>query len=266
MKFNISVEHKYRTGVYVIRNSVNDKIYVGSAINLRHRFICHRNRLRRNCHKSPQLQSFANRYGIEVFRFEILEFCSAEERLAKEQSYLDALRPFNKNGFNTMKLAGSPKGFRHSEESKIKISLAHKGRKHTPEARKNMRAGQQNRTAWGFSEEGKIKVINTHKGKVLSKETRELISKSNTGKVRSEQARLNMSRAHLGKPLTESQKRNQSLEMLERNPFGKIVLNLETGIYFDSGIQAAKAHGLHAVGLNRKLRGERKNNTQFILA
>lgn len=266
MKFNIPTEFKYKSGIYIIRNSVNHKVYIGSAMNLRNRFVAHRNKLICKQHKSPQLQSFVNKYGVEVLSFHALEYCEIEDILTREQYYLDNYKPFDKSGFNTMKVAGSPKGFKHSEESKLKVSLAHKGRKHTSEARKNMKVGQQNRTNWNLSEEGKQKRRLAYKDKVVSEYTRQLISIAHKGTTRSSQAKENMSKAHLGKNLSNSQKINQSIEMLERNPFGKLVINLETGVFYDSGIQAAKAHGLNPVGLNRKLRGERRNNTQFILA
>lgn len=265
MKYSIDKKYSKESGVYIIRNSVNRRVYIGSAKHLRNRFVSHRNTLTRNCHKSKQLQAFVNKYSSEVLVYELLELCSVAELIQTEQKYLDAYKPFGRRGFNTLVLAGSPLGFRHSEESKRKLSESHKGRKHSLQARKNMSEGQRNRD-WRLTEDGRRRQSLARKGRKLSEGTKLLISIAHSGRKHTKQSRENMSKAHRGKALTESQKQKLSEYMLEKNPFGKLVLNTETGVYYDSGIQAAGAHGLHAVGLNRKLRGERNNNTQFILA
>lgn len=265
MIFNVLKHRRSGSGIYMITNSVNAKIYVGSAINLRDRFSTHRYTLNKGIHKSPQLQAFTNKYGIDTLKFNAIAFCGKEDLLKWEQFYLDALDPFGKNGFNTLRVAGSALGLTHSEETKLKVSRAHKGRKHTEESRKNMSEGQRNRT-WSLSESGLLARKKTSTGRIISEETKLKISKSHSGRVHTEQSRKNMSESHKGKILSASQKKNQSAEMLLRNPFGKLVLNTETGIYYNSGIQAAKAHGIHPVSLNEKLRGAKRNNTVFILA
>ena len=65
------------------------------------------------------------KYGYSGFRFEILEYCSVEELLKREQFYFDKYRP----EYNILKVAGSTQGFRHSELSKTLIGLASKSRK-----------------------------------------------------------------------------------------------------------------------------------------
>lgn len=45
---------------------------------------------------------------------------------------------------------------------------------------------------------------------------------------------------------------------------GKLVLNLETGIYYNSTVQAARSANINFYNLNQKLLGKRKNNTPFI--
>jgi hypothetical protein len=46
-----------------------------------------------------------------------LEFCDKKETLIREQYYIDLLKP----EYNILKKAGSPLGFRHSEETKAKL-------------------------------------------------------------------------------------------------------------------------------------------------
>jgi len=61
------------------------------------------------------------RYGYTPFRSEILEYCSGEKLIEREQLYLDKCKP----KYNILKLAGSTVGFKHSEASKeLKSQLA----------------------------------------------------------------------------------------------------------------------------------------------
>jgi len=46
-----------------------------------------------------------------------LEYCDKKETLIREQYYLDLLNP----EYNILKKAGSPLGFKHSEETKDKL-------------------------------------------------------------------------------------------------------------------------------------------------
>jgi group I intron endonuclease len=55
------------------------------------------------------------KYRYSNFSFEILEYCEPKKCIEREQYYLDLLKP----EYNILKNAGSPLGFKHSEESKI---------------------------------------------------------------------------------------------------------------------------------------------------
>jgi group I intron endonuclease len=70
------------------------------------------------------------KYGYSNFSISILEHCDYNNRLVREQYYIDTLQP----EYNILKKAGSSVGYLHSEEAKKKISAANKGRIPTPEA------------------------------------------------------------------------------------------------------------------------------------
>lgn len=55
--------------------------------------------------------------GYSCFTFEILEYCNKEDVLIREQYYLDLLKP----EYNILKIAGSPLGYKHTEEDKEKM-------------------------------------------------------------------------------------------------------------------------------------------------
>ena len=64
------------------------------------------------------------KHGYAKFRLEILEYCSADKLLTREQFYFDNYNP----EYNLLKIAGSPLGYRHSEAAKDRISLANKNK------------------------------------------------------------------------------------------------------------------------------------------
>jgi len=65
------------------------------------------------------------KHGYAKFRLEILEYCSTDKLIQREQFYFDKYNP----EYNILKLAGSPLGYKHSEAAKTLISIASKNRK-----------------------------------------------------------------------------------------------------------------------------------------
>lgn len=60
-------------GIYSITNSVNGKIYIGYASNIRSRWSYHKNRLDRNTHDNAYLQNAWDKYGKDAFSFSVIE-------------------------------------------------------------------------------------------------------------------------------------------------------------------------------------------------
>lgn len=114
-------------GIYKITNLVNKKIYIGSSSNLKTRIKTHKNNLNKNKHINQYLQNAWNKYGEENFMFEIIEKCSNEIKIKREQYWLDFTKCYiRKNGYNICKKADSPQGYKHTEESKKKMSFIKK--------------------------------------------------------------------------------------------------------------------------------------------
>lgn len=110
-------------GIYKITNIVDNKIYVGSAVNLRSRNRDHYFSLNLNKHHSILLQRSWNKHGESNFKFEILELVPDKSNLIqREQYFIDTLNPF----YNICKVAGSQLGFKHSEKTKQKQSSQRK--------------------------------------------------------------------------------------------------------------------------------------------
>ena len=78
------------SGIYQIRNKVNNKIYIGHSINITLRWYTHIDRLMNNTHDNKKLQEDFNTYGLSNFGFSILELLDGKGRLIKkEQEYLN---------------------------------------------------------------------------------------------------------------------------------------------------------------------------------
>lgn len=119
-----------KSGIYQITNTVNGKFYIGSSANIKGRLSNHKSRLIRDKHANIHLQRSFNKVGIENLKFEILAKTPAEYLIKLEQFFIDKLKP----EFNIRKEAQSNKGIKSSEETKLKQSLALKGKRRSQEA------------------------------------------------------------------------------------------------------------------------------------
>lgn len=138
--------------IYGILNLVNGKIYVGSAVDIYYRFHTHKSKLKYNQHVNKHLQSAWNEYGELAFDFIILEHVMWKSDLIdREQYWIDLTDCYNpEHGYNFRKIAKSNLGLKKivSKETRLKLSVANKGRKH--------------------SQETKFKLSKARKGKILS--------------------------------------------------------------------------------------------------
>lgn len=124
-------------GIYLIKNIISGKVYIGSSLNIKERWKGHRVLLKRNKHHSPHLQAAYNKYGKDVFIFGIIEECNSDNLQEREQHWLDFYKSYiRKYGYNISKFANSAlaakqlfSGKKQSEEHKLKNSLAKRGAK-----------------------------------------------------------------------------------------------------------------------------------------
>lgn len=111
--------------VYKITSKINGKFYIGSSIHFDRRIKDHFRSLKSNSHTNTKLQNHCNKYGIDDFEVSIIEIIEFRvDLIPREQFYLDTLTPF----FNIYKSANSPAGTPRSEEVKLKMSMARKGK------------------------------------------------------------------------------------------------------------------------------------------
>ena len=74
-------------GVYLIENSVTGRKYVGSSSNIDRRIKTHKQHLQKGCHNNRKLQKDHDMYGIESFKFIILEKDVAHDLLTAYEKY-----------------------------------------------------------------------------------------------------------------------------------------------------------------------------------
>jgi len=175
--------------IYQITNSVNNKIYIGSAVYFNARKATHLYTLRNGKHRNTHLQNAYNKYGEENFIFTIIEYVDRDLLLEREQHYLDLLI-FSKQikhddiAYNKNKLATSGFGRIVSDETKRKLSESHKGHKHKEETKAKMRLihGGSNNHFYGkkHTDETKKRLSDKLKGREISRIAIEKLIKQNS--------------------------------------------------------------------------------------
>lgn len=106
-------EYKERVkpaGIFQVKNLVNNKVLLGSSLNLEGPLNKHRFMLKINSHPNKELQNDWNELGPEQFSFEILEtvppsddpnFNLKDELTLLEEIWLEKLQPFGERGYNS---------------------------------------------------------------------------------------------------------------------------------------------------------------------
>jgi group I intron endonuclease len=157
----------------MIRNTVNDKFYIGSAKNIRVRWNNHRKTARKNKNACPLVQRAWNKYGEEALEFSVLITCDPSILVWYEQQFIDQWKP----EYNATPTAGNSSGRFVSEETRKKIGDANRGRAVSEETRGKLRVAGTGRKQ---SEETKAKISLANKGQnlggTLPEETRKKLS------------------------------------------------------------------------------------------
>lgn len=84
-----------KCGIYKITNKFNNDCYIGKSIDIDKRWYQHKNRYNDKNSKSYNYYLYRafRKYGIENFKFEILELCSPEELIEIETKYYNIYNP-----------------------------------------------------------------------------------------------------------------------------------------------------------------------------
>ena len=75
-------------GIYIIRNTVNGKVYIGQSRRLTNRQYTHFRSLEKGEHHNKHLQRSYDTYGADAFEFEVLEYCDLENLDEREKYWI----------------------------------------------------------------------------------------------------------------------------------------------------------------------------------
>ena len=193
-----------KSGIYKIENLVNGYNYIGSAKNLSNRWGNHRRDLIRGIHTNKHLQNAWKLYGQNNFRFVVIEECEVHNLLEREQFFIDTVKP----EYNICAIAGNSTGIKHTDAARRNMSIAHKNQISWNKGKK-------------LSEETKAKMSIAHKGKPPSLATRQAVSLANRGKIAwnrgkktPENTRKKLSISLVGHKISEETRRKISASLM----------------------------------------------------
>lgn len=174
-----------KTGIYQIILKRDGRSYIGSAKNIEARWNKHiHNAFNKNLKVKQVICKAIEKYGKDSFDWIILEECSEDQLINREQYWLDKIKPFTdyNNGFNVRKIAKSNIGIKRSEESRKKQSNSMKGVPKTEEHKKNMSKSWYKHRGEEYYRAASER-IKGEKNPACRPEVKEKISKSMTGKT-----------------------------------------------------------------------------------
>lgn len=169
--------------VYEIKNLINGKCYIGKTYNPSGRWLDHQHEAMRN--NNCCLYNGMRKHGIENFTFTILEEFNTEiESLKAENLTIVSRNTLTPNGYNATLGGGGIAGYKHTTESRLKISKSAKRKRPlmTIEHRIKISRALTGRTGSKHTKESKMKISLKAKGRTKSAEHRAKLSKANLGK------------------------------------------------------------------------------------
>ena len=174
--------------VYLLRNKLNGKCYVGQTCDFERRMAEHEYEAKSG--SSFKIHQAIRKYGMENFDTEILHSCQGEEQVVLEE--LNSLeiyyiRKFNSffDGYNMTEGSRGALGLHHTEEARQKISKA--------------------RSGLTLSEEHKAAISRSNHVRTVTSETRAKMSENNAMKDPANRAKVSKGVSNYIKSLTPEQ-------------------------------------------------------------
>lgn len=229
------------SGIYKI-TSPSGKIYIGETVNFKKRFDRYKSL---QCKNQIKLYNSFIKYGIDNHKFEILEECEINELKCRERYYQDIYNVLSEIGMN-LKLTSC------SELKQVNRKESIEKAKETKLIRK---AGiGENNGMYGK----KHSDITKHKISKILKGMFKGDKNPMFGKKGKDHPAYGTKRS--GEYLMKSSIRN----LYGNNPMAKIVIDIESGVFYYSASEVAELFKINKYTLRSKLNGSLKNNTKFI--
>lgn len=227
-----------RAGIYKLTCKINGKIYIGKSVNINRRMGNYR---RYDKSIGIYFKSALLKHGWDSFDVEILEafenFDKQNEKdnkflLDMETSYIELFDSTNREiGYNLCKFSNDSTGIRFSEETRLKMSIAQRGKKMSEESK--IKISQSNKDkpkskdhaakcrvaslGHKHSEETKEKIRQGNKGKKLSEEHRQKLIEANKNRLITEETREKMRNSQIGKSNASGKRSEESKQRMRES-------------------------------------------------
>lgn len=272
-------------GIYMIQNKVNNKMYIGQAVDIERRWGDHRHGLANRCNENRHFINAWKSYEEENFEFTILLECEESDLNMYEEYYIFELMTYDHRvGYNKTygggsgrpteevkrKISESKKGKQLSEEHKRKLSESRKGEKNPNYGNGDKIRGEKNPN-YGrhHSEEAKRKLSESQKGRHHSEETKRKMSESRKGeksywygKHLSEETKRKLSESKKGKHRSEEIKRkiseNKSKPVVQIDPITSKIVRV-----WESATEAGRQGGFTSTNISACCKGKLKTHKGY---
>lgn len=206
-----------RSGIYQIVNTVNGKRYIGSAKSFKVRWAKHLGDLKLGRHHSAYLQRSWLAHGAEQFVFEVLEYCEVAALIAREQAWMDSIRP----QYNVSPTAGNCTGVKHSEATRLKHSVSRLGKKASPEVvakRTGQKRTEEQRARFSAAQKAAFQALSPDEKKRRAERIAETNRATLSGRKQSPEEIARRAATLIGRVVTEETRRKISQANRGRPP------------------------------------------------
>ena len=177
-------ENKEISCIYRWNDLNTGKSYIGSSKNLARRLSTYfsKKAMLNQLNKGRSIiYSALLKHGYDNFSLDILEYCEINILIEREQYYLDLLKP----EYNILKVTSSRLGYKHTIDTKLKMSILKRGERNNMYNKKHTK---QTCEAISLALKGKSRIGHSHTHTAI---TRAKIGQANIGKVLSDETKLN---------------------------------------------------------------------------
>lgn len=232
-------------GIYMIKNIVNGKVYIGQSVDIYTRWYNHKRDLSNSVHYNTHLQKSWNKYGESSFEFSIIKTCDQNDLDLLEVKYISLYNSCDsKFGYN-MSFGGAGGGI-PNDKVRVKLSIANIGennpmfgKHHTTETKKKI---SEAKTGDKNAMYGKRGELSPNYGRKHTDEFRKRQSEIQKGKRMSEEALIKQSISKSG----------------QNNPRSKAVYCSELNEYFWGAQDVQNKYGISRDGVAKCCKGKQE--------
>lgn len=246
------------SGVYAIQ-SADGRLYIGSSVDVKKRWIEHRSRLRNGKHDNPILSAIVAEHGLDSLRFRLFLRCVPENLREQEQAAIDRLKP----ALNVLPTA--------------ERLLTEQWKRPEFRERNSARASEQNTERWrdpNYTEKARTRAMvmqtDEAKAKSVASRRRSMQERGQAYQSVATASASTLKRLHADPEFAKAHAERKRLEMLERSKDPEFCRRRDaaaaeankkpircttTGQVFPSKNEAAQALGISVALITKQLRG-----------